>query len=85
VEDGDSISLRLNGEWITSGFPVKNKLQKIPVKLRPGENSLLFMADNLGSIPPNTSELRIRYGNKTRTLGLSTDMQKNNEVILILE
>ena len=31
------------------------------------------------------AELRIRYGSKTKTLGLSTDMQKNNEVILILE
>lgn len=85
VEDGDSISLRLNGEWIVTGFPVRNKLQKIPVKLRPGENALLFMADNLGSIPPNTSELRIRYGNKTKTLGLSTDLKKNNEIRLILE
>lgn len=85
VEDGDSISLRLNGEWIATGFPVKNKLQKIAVKLRPGENSLLFMADNLGSIPPNTAELRIRYGNKTKTLGLNTDMKKNNEIRLIFE
>ena len=85
VEDGDSISLRLNGQWIATGFPVKNKLQKIPVKLRAGENSLLFMADNLGSIPPNTSELRIRNGTKTKTVGLNTDFKKNNEIKLILK
>lgn len=85
VQDGDSISLRLNGQWITTGFPVKNALQKIPVRLQRGENELLFMADNLGSIPPNTAELRIRYGQKTQALGLSTDMKKNNAVRLILE
>lgn len=84
-EDGDSISLRLNGQWIHKGVPVKNAQQKIPIKLQPGENFLLFMADNLGSIPPNTAELRIRYGNKTKNLRLSTDMKKNNEIRLILE
>ncbi|AWO01541.1 hypothetical protein DLD77_07455 [Chitinophaga alhagiae] len=84
MEDGDSISLRLNGEWIATGFAVKKRLQTIAVRLRPGENSLLFMADNLGSIPPNTAELRIRYGGKTKTLGLHTDMNRNNEIRLIL-
>lgn len=85
VQDGDSISLRLNGKWIATGFPVKNVLQKIPVRLQRGDNELLFMADNLGSIPPNTAELRIRYGGKTQALGLSTDMRKNNAIRLILK
>jgi hypothetical protein len=85
IQDGDSISLRLNGKWVATGFPVKNAVQKIPIQLQPGENELLFMADNLGSIPPNTAELRIRYGQKTRVLGLSTDMRKNNTIRLILE
>jgi hypothetical protein len=85
VQDGDSISLRLNGKWVTTGFPVRNAVQKIPVRLQPGENELLFMADNLGSIPPNTAELRIRYGQKTQVLRLSTDMRKNNTIKLINE
>ncbi|WP_315814120.1 hypothetical protein [Paraflavitalea speifideaquila] len=34
VQDGDSISLRLNGKWITTGFPVRNALQKIPIRLQ---------------------------------------------------
>lgn len=85
VEDSDSISLSLNGKWITTGFPVKKELQKIAVRLQPGENTLLFMADNLGRIPPNTAELRVRFGSKTKTLGLSTDMKKNNEIRIVLE
>jgi hypothetical protein len=85
VQDGDSISLRLNGKWLTTGFPVRNAVQKIPIRLQPGENELLFMADNLGSIPPNTAELRIRYGQKTQVLRLNTDMRKNNTIKLLLE
>lgn len=84
VQDGDSISLSLNGEWVTTGFPVKREVQEIRIHLRPGENILLFTADNLGSIPPNTAELRIRYGRRTKTFNLSTDMRKNNEIKLIL-
>ncbi|PSL46582.1 hypothetical protein CLV51_103563 [Chitinophaga niastensis] len=84
-EDGDSISLCLNGNWIATGFPVKNAPQTISARLQRGENTLLFMADNLGKIPPNTAALRIRYGLKTKTLRLSTDMRKNNEIKLILE
>jgi hypothetical protein len=84
-EDGDSISLRLNGKWIASGFPVKNAVQQIPIRLQKGENVLVFLADNLGRIPPNTAQLRIRFGARSQTLGLSTDMKKNNEIRLVLE
>lgn len=85
VQDGDSISLQLNGEWIVRGLPVKTAVQEIKIRLQRGENVLLFMADNLGSIPPNTAELKIKYGRKSKTLGLSTDMKKNNEIRLVLE
>ncbi|RPD38377.1 hypothetical protein EG028_24190 [Chitinophaga barathri] len=80
VEDGDSVTLRLNGTLIQSGFPVKQKLSRVPVELKPGENILVFIADNLGSIPPNTAELRIRYGGQTKSFGLNTDMKRNNEI-----
>ena len=85
IQDGDSISLRVNGKWIARGFPVKKAIQEIPVKLKKGENRLLFVADNLGSIPPNTAELRIRYGSQTKTLTLSTDLARDNEIILMVE
>jgi hypothetical protein len=85
VEDGDSISLSLNGKWIAQGFPVKTLVQQISIKLQKGENILLFTADNLGRIPPNTAELRIRYGKQSKILNLSTDMRRNNEIRLIWE
>ena len=85
LEDNDSISLSLNGKWIATGFPVKKELQQIHIKLQRGENTLLFMADNLGKISPNTAVIRIRFGNKSQTLSLRTDMKKNNEIRLVLE
>ncbi|MGN7719594.1 hypothetical protein [Chitinophaga sp. 22620] len=80
VEDGDSVTLLLNGVPIQKGFAVKKKISQIPVELKRGENILLFSADNLGSIPPNTAELRIRYGGQTKSFGLNTDMKRNNEI-----
>ncbi|KAA2243789.1 hypothetical protein F0L74_15035 [Chitinophaga agrisoli] len=85
MEDGDSISLRLNDQWVATGFPVKHVPQQIPIRLHKGENTLLFMADNLGKIPPNTAQLWIRFGRNDRTLGLNTDMKRNNAIRLILE
>lgn len=85
LEDSDSISLSLNGKWIATGFPVKKALQQIKIRLQRGENTLLFMADNLGKIPPNTAVIRICFGNKSQTLSLRTDMKKNNEIRLVLE
>lgn len=85
IADGDSISLNLNGKWVVNGFPVKKEVQQIRITLQKGENILLFTADNLGSIPPNTAELKIRYGSASKVLNLSTDMRRNNEIRLVLE
>lgn len=78
IEDGDSISLNINGKWIAQGFPVKKKPQFIDVTLDPGPNTITFMADNLGSIIPNTSVLEIIDGNKRKAFYIETDLGQNN-------
>lgn len=80
VEDGDSISININGKWIAKGFPVKKKPQFLTVTLDPGPNNIIFVADNLGSIIPNTSILEIIDGNKRKAYNIETDMNQNNEV-----
>ncbi len=72
VEDGDSISISINGEWITRGFPVKKIPQFITIELKSGANAIAFKADNLGSIPPNTSVLEIIDGKKRKSYMLET-------------
>lgn len=78
VEDGDSVSISINGNWITRGFLVKKKPQFITVTLKPGSNNITFSADNLGSIPPNTSVLEIIDGKKRRSFMLETTLEQNN-------
>jgi len=80
VEDGDSISLSINGKWIAKGFPVKKKPQFIKVTLAPGDNIITFVAENLGSIAPNTTVLEIIDGKKRKPFFIETDFKLNNLV-----
>lgn len=85
VEDGDSISLQINDEIFMPGLAVKKKPQFIPVKLYPGENKIIFIADNLGAIPPNTSILEIIDGKKRKSYMINTDMGQNNAIKISYE
>lgn len=85
VEDGDSISLQINDEIFMPGLAVKKKPQFIKVKLYPGENKIIFIADNLGSIAPNTSILEIIDGKKRRAYNINTNLGQNNAIKIIYE
>lgn len=78
VEDGDSISININGRWIEKGFPVKKKPQFITITLQPGANAITFVGDNLGLIPPNTSVLEIIDGKKRKSFMLATVPGEDN-------
>ncbi|HMO61569.1 MAG TPA: hypothetical protein PKC39_10260 [Ferruginibacter sp.] len=85
VEDGDSVSININGNWMARGFPVKKQPQFITVTLKPGPNAITFYADNLGSIPPNTSVLEIIDGKRRRAFMLETTLEQNNLVKIFYE
>ncbi len=78
VEDGDTISISINGTWITKGLLVKKAPQFITITLNPGPNTILFEANNLGSIPPNTSVLEIIDGKRRKAFFLETVPLENN-------
>ncbi len=80
VEDGDSISLNLNGKWLVQGFAVKKQKQFITARLQPGPNKMIFIADNLGSISPNTSVLEIIDGRMRKSFKIETNYDKNNKI-----
>lgn len=80
VEDGDSISINVNGQWIAKGFPVKIRPQTITITLDPGPNTITFVGDNLGSIPPNTSILEIIDGKRRKSFTLATIVGEDNLV-----
>ena len=83
IEDGDTISLSVNGKWIAKGFPVKKKAQFITVTLDPGPNIITFVAENLGSIVPNTSVLEIIDGKKRKSFYIETDLNQNNQIKIL--
>lgn len=85
AEDGDSISLRLNGQEVVTGFPVHKQRQQLVITLLPGENKLVMIADNLGSIPPNTAVLRVSVGTLRKYVRVKTDLKQNNLLLINYE
>ena len=64
--DGDSISLFLNDHMIFTHVRLTDKAYtiKLPVKELNETNELIMVAENLGSIPPNTSYMLAIMGDK---------------------
>ena len=85
VEDGDSISLSINGHWVVQAFKVKKQPQFIAVTIDPGPNKLLFVANNLGTIPPNTAVLEIIDGKQRKAFMLETDLTDNNAINILYD
>jgi hypothetical protein len=84
VVDGDSISVYLNTENIISSVKLKEAAVKktIYINNRSEDMKLTLVADNLGSIPPNTGLLIIQDGNERYQIRFSADLQTNASVIL---
>jgi len=85
VVDGDSISVYLDDQNIIS----KVKLTEAAVKKTIFTNAasadgirLTLVAENLGSIPPNTGLLIIQDGTERYQIRFSADMQTNASVII---
>jgi hypothetical protein len=82
AEDGDTVSILLNDRVVFTGFPVLKQRQKISVVLEPGVNRLVLIADNLGSIPPNTAVMKITAGTTKKYVRIKTDLKQNNLVLI---
>lgn len=85
VVDGDSISVYVNNENIVS----KVKLTEAAVKktvytntINADEIKLTLVAENLGTLPPNTGLLIIQDGTQRYQIRFSADMQTNASVII---
>ncbi len=78
VEDGDTISVNINGNWVARNFPVKKTPQFLTVTLQPGTNTITFAGENLGSIPPNTAVLEIIDGKKRKSFLLESVPGESN-------
>ena len=83
VVDGDSISVYLNDQLIVPSTQLRSVATKKGIYVGGlSEIKLVLVADNLGTIPPNTGLLIIRDGDKSYQVNFTADMQTNASILL---
>lgn len=83
TEDNDSISIFYNDKIIVQGLRLDNKASEFELNLLPNQrNELVFVADNLGDVPPNTARVTIIADNRRFNYRLFTDNEKNALILL---
>lgn len=77
--DDDTVSIYLNGALILSNKRLSNKpiTYKLNIDESSPEHTLIMVAENLGSIPPNTSLMIITDGDKRYQVSITSTEQKN--------
>jgi hypothetical protein len=85
--DGDTISIYHNNELIRSHMRLSHK----PISVTIGVNSdqphheIIMVAENLGSIPPNTSVMIITTSSNRYEVLISSSEQKNAKIVFDLK
>lgn len=83
VIDGDSISVYINGQPIINNQKLTAAATKKTVHFpSSGRMELVLVAENLGTLPPNTGLIVIKDGDKTYQVSFSADLQTNASIIL---
>ena len=77
AEDQDTISLSFNGQWLIERQMVRKKPFILEVDLLPeANNTLIFYAHNLGTIPPNTAMLMVDDGKSKQKIQVQSDLKR---------
>jgi hypothetical protein len=83
IIDGDSVSVYLNDRNIISNSRLTaTAIKKIIHLAISGDSHLVLVAENLGTLPPNTGLLVIKDGEQTYQVNFSADLQTNAEIII---
>ena len=84
--DGDKISLSLNGKWILRNYEIVKEKNNFEIELIPNQvNQLVFFAENLGTIPPNTSAINIQYEGYDKTHIMRSNLDKSGSINFFFE
>ncbi|QLG44768.1 hypothetical protein [Costertonia aggregata] len=82
-EDGDIVSIYLNGVSVVSKHYLTYAKKAFDIKLNPNKaNDLFLFAHNLGSSPPNTVSVEITDGNTSEKIILNSDLQSCEAVLI---
>ncbi len=83
VEDNDTVSLYLNGQWVLKNFRLTKAPFSLPVQLNNGENILVLYAHNLGDIPKNTAAVAVKNPYSEQEVGMMISDQNTCGAIRI--
>ena len=84
--DGDRISLSLNGKWILRNYEIAKEKHSLDIELIKNQvNELVFFAENLGEIPPNTTAINIKYEGYNKTHIMRSNMDKSASINFYIE
>jgi hypothetical protein len=85
--DGDTVSIYHNNMLIRSRQRLSQKPISFTIGVDPSQShhEIIMVAENLGSIPPNTSVMIITTPNKRYEVFISSSEQKNAKVVLDLK
>ena len=85
--DGDTISIYHNNELIRSHMRLSQKPISVTIGVNPSQphHEIVMVAENLGSIPPNTSVMIITTASKRYEVLISSSEQKNAKVVFELK
>jgi hypothetical protein len=82
-QDGDIVSIYLNGVSVVSKYYLTYWKKEFNVKLDPKKSNDLFLyAHNLGDSPPNTVSVEISDGKKSENIVLNSDLQSCEAVLI---
>ena len=85
--DGDTVSIYHNNQLIVSHAGLSDKPIRFKIKIDAANphHELIMVADNLGSIPPNTSLMIITANGKRYEIFISSSEQQNAKLIIDLK
>lgn len=85
IVDGDTISILYNGKMMVARQQLSEKPITVEwdLDLTASGHEIILMAENLGSIPPNTALIVVRAGDKRYELRASASLQEN--AVLVFE
>ena len=85
--DGDTISIYHNNTLIRSHMRLSRKPISVNIDVNPSQphHEIVMVAENLGSIPPNTSVMVITTASKRYEVLISSSEQKNAKVVFDLK
>jgi hypothetical protein len=87
IVDGDTISVYVDGKLLLRNALLTEKPLVLELEMDKTNNyhEVLMVAENLGSVPPNTSLMIVKAGKQEYEVHISSSLQKNATVIFKYE